>query len=56
MNKNEARIVYHDTPENRLAILDICAQVTGITREQILSPCRERKLVLARSIAHDRDA
>lgn len=51
MNKTEARVTYHDTPENRLAILDICAQVTGITRQQILSPCRERRLVLARAIA-----
>lgn len=45
------KIVYHDSLENRQTIIDICAAAAEITREQMLSKCRERKLCLARAIA-----
>ena len=45
------KITYHDSLENRQTIIDICAAAAEITREQMLSKCRERKLCLARAIA-----
>ena len=45
------KIVYHDSLENRQTIIDICAAAAEITREQMLSKCRERTLCLARAIA-----
>lgn len=45
------KITYHDSPENRQTIIDICASAAEITREQLLSKCRERRLCLARAIA-----
>lgn len=45
------KIVYHDSLENRQMVIDICASAAEITRERMLSHCRERALCLARSVA-----
>lgn len=45
------KVVYHDSLENRQMVIDICASAAEITRERMLSHCRERVLCLARSVA-----
>ena len=45
------KITYHDSIENRQTIIDICASSAEVSRAQLLSKCRERKLCLARAVA-----
>lgn len=49
--KDQQKVIYHDTPESRQAIIDICCEVCDISRDQMLSRSRERAICIARSIA-----
>lgn len=49
--RDEPKVTYHDTPENRQAILDICCQVGDISSQQLLSRSRERDICLSRALA-----
>lgn len=49
--RQEPKVLYHDTPENRQAIIDICCQVAEVSRDQMLSKSRERPICLGRALA-----